>query len=626
MFRQPSEKYLYYLFLPAYFILQLVLIFVSESAYGYGGADNIAHYQISRYSFKYPELFLDLWGKPVYTLLSAPFAQVGYEGAKIFNVVVAVFTFVLTAKIVRQLFPWELSPLIAVVFIAFSPVYFLLATSCLTEILFSFILIAAVYLFIRKRFIFAAIAISFLPLVRSEGFVLFPVIGVALLLSRSYRSLPFLFAGTVIYSFIGYLVFDDWLWLINKQPYTLEQSIYGSGSLHHFIKHSHSIFGIPLLVLIVFGLVVWFIRVIRRNSWRHPDTILFLLITGSWVAFFAAHSYVWWKGTGGSAGLTRVIGSVIPLAAITGLQFYALLMKKVRRTAIVNSLFGVLAILQVVLFFTRNNLDLQPEITERLMKETAEYIRKHENGKKVFYTNPLLVHLLGLDPFDFSQCYGWITDRQQPSNSLEWGDLLVWDAHFGPNEGRVPFENLEADPYLVKLKALYPLETRVVIGGYHYSVQVYKKVKDKEAESNVIDSLGRKLSFENSTGERVLQVDGFSVCVFDERYEFGPYISIKPDEVQRNEVIEISASLHYKALDRFMPDQVLLVFSVDHAGKNLHYRKIDLLANEGEWKHQRLFAGIPASIPESAEIGVYIWNKNKKKLLMENLSVEIKSY
>src|SRR5690606_10885256 len=127
----------------------------------------------------------------------------------------------------------------------------------------------------------------------------------------------------------------------------------------------------------------------------------------------------------------------------------------------------------------------------------------------------LLVHLLGLDPFDFSQCYGWITDREQPSNSLEWGDVLVWDAHFGPNEGRVPLKNLESDPYLVKLKSFYPLEKKVVIGGYFYSVQVYKKVKDKAAESKVVDSVEKQLNFENSNDERVLEADGFSVLKFD---------------------------------------------------------------------------------------------------------------
>jgi len=42
--------------------------------------DAISHYQLSRYSWKYPLHLLDHWGKPLFTLLSSPFAQLGFNG------------------------------------------------------------------------------------------------------------------------------------------------------------------------------------------------------------------------------------------------------------------------------------------------------------------------------------------------------------------------------------------------------------------------------------------------------------------------------------------------------------------------------------------------------------------
>ena len=39
------------------------MLLFGKSEYGFGGADNINHYQIARYAFSNPELFFDLWGE-----------------------------------------------------------------------------------------------------------------------------------------------------------------------------------------------------------------------------------------------------------------------------------------------------------------------------------------------------------------------------------------------------------------------------------------------------------------------------------------------------------------------------------------------------------------------------------
>src|SRR5690606_7021653 len=124
--------------------------------------------------------------------------------------------------------------------------------------------------------------------------------------------------------------------------------------------------------------------------------------------------------------------------------------------------------------FTQNKLSLKADQTEQLVKKSADFIRVNEEGKKIFYFNPLLIHYLTINPYDITKCNWWVADTQQPSNTLEWGDLLVWDAHFGPNEGGVLLEALENDPYLKKIKSFYPVEKIVVLGGYDYSIQVFE--------------------------------------------------------------------------------------------------------------------------------------------------------
>jgi hypothetical protein len=71
-----------------FFFSILLLALVYTSTDGYGGADSFQHYMISCYSWKHPHLLLDHWGKPIFTLLSSPFSQVGYKGLLLFNVLI----------------------------------------------------------------------------------------------------------------------------------------------------------------------------------------------------------------------------------------------------------------------------------------------------------------------------------------------------------------------------------------------------------------------------------------------------------------------------------------------------------------------------------------------------------
>jgi ABC-type cobalt transport system substrate-binding protein len=135
-----SSKNLHWFLLIMVFIILLVLAFLSEGFYG--GADNINHYFISRYSFRYPYLFLDTWGRPVFTIMSSPFSQFGFGGLKLFNVLLgclSAFLAFLTARKIGIRQSW-----LAILFVIFTPMYFLMTLTGLTEIQFGFILILCI--------------------------------------------------------------------------------------------------------------------------------------------------------------------------------------------------------------------------------------------------------------------------------------------------------------------------------------------------------------------------------------------------------------------------------------------------------------------------------------------------
>lgn len=168
--RSQSDRFLLVLVLSSLSIFFLILTILSKGAYG--GGDDITHYLIARYAYKHPINLLSHWGKPFYTLLISPFAQFGFLGSKIFNLIVGISTSYLCYRIAKH-FQYP-KPYLIPTFVLFTPVYSIMVLSGMTEVLFSFILVLTVFLFLRKSYILAAIVLSFLPFVRNEGVVVFP--------------------------------------------------------------------------------------------------------------------------------------------------------------------------------------------------------------------------------------------------------------------------------------------------------------------------------------------------------------------------------------------------------------------------------------------------------------------
>ena len=108
----------------------------------------------------------------------------------------------------------------AIVFTIFTPVYLFIMYTSLTEILFSTILIASIYLFINKRFIWSAIAISLIPFARTEGMMFIILFIFPLIWMKQYKALPFLFTGFIIFSIAGWPMYHDLFWFFTKMPYS----------------------------------------------------------------------------------------------------------------------------------------------------------------------------------------------------------------------------------------------------------------------------------------------------------------------------------------------------------------------------------------------------------------------
>jgi hypothetical protein len=466
-----TERIFLYGLLGTFFIVMFALAYFSEGTIESG--DSYQHYIMSRYSFRHPQLFLDLWAKPFFTLLSAPFAQFGFLGINVFNILCAMLTGYFSYRIARML---DIKiPLLAVLFVVCAPVYFVVIISGLTEPLFGLVVIASIFLLMKGRRIEGAFLVSFLPMVRSEGNGLLLLFLLALLIRREWKAIPFLAAGTVLYSIIGYFYYKDILWIWHLHPYKGD-SIYGKGDLLHFVNRYEDILGTPLSILMLAGLITLIVKLARsRQKPLHPFfTEEFFLIAGTFVLYVAGHSYVHWKGISGSSGTWRVLAGIMPVAGLLALRGFDAITSWLNNRIILYSIAALYTLWAVRLPFLQHEFPREPWIEEVPLAECADWIREQGmDSGKIYYFYPYLSYSLELDPYDTTRA-GNLWQLQETEKS---GTLVIWDSHFGPESG-FPLSNISNDTSYVQLRTFvseYPVTTAADGTQGYFEVHLFRK-------------------------------------------------------------------------------------------------------------------------------------------------------
>ncbi len=428
------------------FLILLVYTFTSNAILDEG--DGISHYQMAKFSWEHPSLLLNHWGKPLYTLFASPFCQFGFKGLQIFNILLACSSAYVAYLISKKL---ELNaPHFSILFCLFAPVYFHVTLSGLTEILFSFLLIATIYLLFLQKWALAAIISSFLFFSRPEATFIVPILIFYFLIHKKHAYIPLFAFGFVLFSCIGGFVFKDVLWVFHKYPYVGGKDMYGNGDFFKFFKDYRGIWGNPLTLLIIIGLIYKCFTFSKNNRYVKEE---FILIIGSALACLFVHSFLWWKGLQGSLGLTRVMACVIPCFAIIAnysLQVFYSFFKK--NWLVYFHLFIALVVLYIP--FKYYPLPLQKNKSQQLIDQVVDYCFKNKLlDKKVVYMYPYFGYKANLDPFDeHKTTIMWGLDQTQMDYHLAIGTIVVWDNIMSPNEGFLPFTSLSENKNFELLK------------------------------------------------------------------------------------------------------------------------------------------------------------------------------
>lgn len=445
----------------------VISYFVWISDWFHGGGDSLAHYRLARFSWEHPIYLLDHWGKPIFTLLAMPSTLLGFKGIQFFNLLCGILSTLLVAGIGKELklrYHW-----LAVPMVLFTPIFFQEFFSGLTEACFAMLLLLSLWLRLKKQFAVSLIVMSFLPFIRTEAVLLIGWFGLQDLLERKSAQTSLLITGTVLYSFIGWAAKGDILWLVNELPYTGGDNIYGSGKLFHYFQIMPEKIGRATLLATSFGLTVLAFR--SWNAAKEDRWIINYMVIPA-IIYLGFHSIMWYVGRV-SLGLPRMLAVAVPLFAIVIIYGFNWL------NSMLTSRFIVIfcwLLTSAIVMKTYNYIELPVPLgeEEKVLEKVAEYIRQNElTGQKIHYYSLYNEVSLCLDPHYPEQCQQVVHNRSNPHKEVKPGSLVIWDAHFSPNEGAMPLDNLLRNQHFEVLKVFRPKSPFNTLGDNPFEVYLF---------------------------------------------------------------------------------------------------------------------------------------------------------
>jgi hypothetical protein len=439
----------------------------------HGGGDSLAHYRLARFSWEHPKYLLDHWGKPFFTLLAMPFTVFGFKGIQFFNLLCGLLSVLLVFRICEKLklkFSW-----LAVPIIMFTPIFLQEFFSGLTEVCFIMLLFLSLWLRLVKQFSLSLILMSLLPFVRTEAILIIAWFGLLDLLERRSPQTALLLCGTVVYSIIGWVTKGDIFWLVNEMPYAGGDHIYGSGKMFHYFLIMPEKIGRITLIATALGLAFLAFR-----SWIPQKEYSWVInyIVVPFVIYIGFHSIMWYVGRV-SLGLPRMLAVVVPLVAVLVVYAFNRANNMTGNQRVMYFLGALLSLAVVLKTVNYVELPVRLGAEEQVLEYVADYIRTNGLEKnKVHYYSLYNEVSLGLDPHYAEQCQQVVHNRADPHEEVMPGSLVIWDAHFAPNEGAMPLENLTSNPHFEVLKIFRPEETFNTLGNRPYEVYLFLRTAD----------------------------------------------------------------------------------------------------------------------------------------------------
>jgi hypothetical protein len=301
-------------------IIGIILVFLYPDA---DQQDSGNHYLLAREAWRNPHYFLDVWARPLFTLIYSFPSQLGYPAAKFFTLLICLATGWQTFRL-AQWFKIE-KPDLVIPILFLQPSFFLLCSAVFTEPLFALFLAVALRFHLAGRVLSGILLTSFLILIRPEGFFIGILWGLWILIDRKsgrkwgekVLQTSLLATGMVLWWLASYLITRNPLWIAHNWPAEWDSGKSEGGPIFWYIIQLPLIIGPFLLPQFFAGIF----QSIKRQDFRLP-----LL---SFVSIFVVHSVLYSRGWLGSPGYARYIVPVAPVIALITLMGWNALAEKI---------------------------------------------------------------------------------------------------------------------------------------------------------------------------------------------------------------------------------------------------------------------------------------------------------
>jgi hypothetical protein len=490
-----------------------------------------------------------------------------------------------------------------------------LSLSGLTEPLFALWLMVGIWWYFQDRYYLATAWISFLPLVRSEGLIVFCVIVIFLALRRQWLALLLLPLGHLVIGVLGYPIHKNITWVVEQIPYTQMDGAagYGIGKWSHFPMHMHEIIGECNAWLLAAGMLYGLFRLLmywfgRRKFQMHE----MWLIYGMFAAYFLAHAIFWALGIFNSAGLLRVFIGVVPLMCLIIGRMLELCWSMCKlawlKGAFALILLGLSINSQPDLHNYKYSLQLQ--ITQEVFKD---YIDAHPEcrNRTIFTEFVDAAYLMDIDFFNKNLFR--TTTRLTSGSNIPSDALVFWHNRWSITEAHMPLETL------LKHQELVLIDSIAEWGKPAFYVF------EKKEKSFIADRT--KLLFKtwvrDSSECSFALPDATRVRLLDKNCQYSPGVNLLVQEMPKHaQAIRVSAKMQVQQQN--IPSDIHLVMSYqDKHDQTLQYvsQPVPLDLSLTGWQHISLQSVLNMSMPPDAVLKCYFWNPGANQIILDSLEM-----
>jgi hypothetical protein len=624
-FPLPKKNLIVKLIFWSIFILFFTLSYFSEGSAG--GADTYVHYFFSKESWNAHYLWLYHWSKPVFTLLSSPFSQFGYNGIKLFNILIGLLSAYAAYRIASYYgFKFKI-PLIFL--ILFAPIYMLILFSGLTEILFGTFLIVSVWLIIEKKYTFSAILISFIMFARTEGIVFILLWAFLFIINKKYKAIPFLLTGFIFYGIVGsFFHYHDFFWFFTKNPYLIIDVDYGKGELLFYVKAFKETFGYLLCILIILGLITYIIFLFKSYRAKNflPAFNETAMIAGIPVIYFVMHSIFWWKGMMHVLGDIRFMASIIPFCGLIAVKGIHFIFQKTEKKIILFAVSFLIITIAIISPFKIYQFPIPLKDENLVIKKAVDWLKTTPYiSKRILFYNPIIPELMDRDPFhDTTMLTGMMLGANP--KMLNPGDIFIWDTHFAGIEGKIKQDSFTNDVNYELLMVFNPDISFSVLGGENYSVKIFQKTSSgKTGTKSYSNDTLKIFSFENDTQTEGLiefpENSGNKVCPLNGNRVYSPTLDTSLARFDGDNLLILNAKT-----DIFFPkktkSEVFLVVSIENETGSKYYDSKTVTDQVIDGK-TTLELNEQYFLPEvrNYRLKVYVYIKDNKEVYIDNLLI-----